>query len=234
MQLTIAAAALAATVLAATPAGANTAGTAGDPLESMNRAVHGFNSAVLDHVLVPAATLYRDTVPAVLRNGVSNMVANLREPLTAASSGLQGDFANAGMAAARFAINTTIGIAGMMDAAGAMGLVARPEDLDQALCAHGVPEGPFLVLPFYGPATLRDAAARAALVAGGVSLVGDDAWIGILAAGTVGVLDAAPAAAAFDVTAVDAYAAQRSAYLQHSRAACANGAVEEEPLFPEE
>lgn len=233
MLQSIAAAALAATVLATAPA-ARADSAAGDPLEPVNRAVHGFNSVMLDHVLLPAATLYRGTVPAVLRNGLSNMVANLREPMTAASSGLQGDFANAGVAAARFAINSTIGIAGVMDAAGAMGLVARPENLDQALCAHGVPEGPFLVLPLYGPTTLRDATARAALVAGGVSLVGDDAWVGVLAAGAVGALDTAPSLAAFDVTAVDAYAAQRSAYLQHSRAACANGVVEEEPLFPEE
>lgn len=232
----ILAAAMAATILAgAGPAAAGTDGTGwSDPLEPVNRAVHGFNRAVLDGVLVPAAGLYRSTVPDVLRNGVSNAIANLREPVTAASSGLQGDFANAGVAIARFAINSTIGLAGVMDAAAAMGLVSRPEDMDQALCAHGVPEGPFLVIPFYGPATLRDAAAQAAMIAGGVSLAGEDLWAGVLAAGAVGALDAAPALAAFGQTAVDAYAAQRSAYLQHRRAACANGDVVETALFPEE
>lgn len=205
-----------------------------DPLEPVNRAVHGFNSAMLEQVVLPAASLYRSSVPAVLRNGIRNVFANLREPMTAASSGLQGDFGNAGVAVARFAINSTLGIAGVMDAAGALGLASRPEDLDQALCAHGVPEGPFLVLPFYGPSTLRDATAQATLIAGGVSLVGDDLWVGVLAAGTVGALETAPSVAAFDGTAVDAYAAQRSAYLQHRRAACANGAADEAPQFPEE
>lgn len=230
------AAAMAAAILAgAGPAVAATDSSGwSDPLESVNRAVHGFNRAVLDGVLVPTAALYRNTVPDVLRNGLSNAIANLREPVTAASSGLQGDFANAGAAIARFAINSTIGLGGVMDAAGAMGLASRPEDMDQALCAYGVPEGPFLVIPFYGPTTLRDAAVQAALIAGGVSLAGEDMWAGVMAAGAVGALDAAPALAAFDHTAVDAYAAQRSAYLQHRRAACANGEPVEIALFPEE
>ncbi|NYZ15326.1 VacJ family lipoprotein [Azospirillum sp. RWY-5-1] len=232
MAQSILAAAVAAAILASP--GQAAADLWSDPLEPMNRAVHGFNRAVLDGVLVPAAGLYRSTVPDVLRNGVSNAIANLREPVTAASSGLQGDFANAGVAVARFAINSTIGLAGVMDAAGAMGLVSRPEDMDQALCAHGVPEGPFLIIPFYGPSTLRDATAQAAMIAGGLSLAGEDLWAGVLAAGAVGALDAAPALAAFDHTSVDAYAAQRSAYLQHRRAACANGEIMETALFPEE
>lgn len=226
------AAALAAAVMAG--AGPAAADVWSDPLEPVNRVVHGFNRAVLDGVLVPAADLYRGAVPDVLRNGISNAVANLREPVTAASSGLQGDFANARVAVARFAINSTIGLAGVMDTAGAMGLVSRPEDLDQALCAHGVPEGPFLVIPFYGPSTLRDAAAQAAMIAGGVSVAGEDLWAGVLATGAVAALDAAPALAAFDHATVDAYAAQRSAYLQHRRAACANGDIVETALFPEE
>jgi len=85
-------------------------------------------------------------------------------PPTIVSSALQGQFGDAGTAAARFGINTTLGIAGFRDPATEMGYRVRPRNLEETLCTYQLPSGPYLVLPFLGPATLRDAVGRIATV----------------------------------------------------------------------
>ncbi len=189
-------------------------------LEAVNRTAHALNAAALHHVIAPVAAGYEAAVPVWARAAAANVFANLREPATAAFSGAQGDLANARVALARFAINSTLGLLGVHDRAAEYGLVSRPTDLGQALCALGAPEGPYLVLPLYGPGTLRDVAADALALGMGLSLGGE----GVLAVAAgdrlAGALENGDELAAATAGALDAYAVERSAHLQARRAAC--------------
>ncbi len=128
-----------------------------DPLEPLNRAVFGFNR-VVDGVLVrPAGELY-GLLPSRLRAGVGNVLDNLREPVVFVNELLQGQRERAGIAFARFFVNTTLGIGGLFDVASSLGLERREEDFGQTLAVWGVPEGPYLVLPLIGPSSPRDLA----------------------------------------------------------------------------
>jgi phospholipid-binding lipoprotein MlaA len=137
---------------------------ADDPLEEFNRVMFGMNDRLRNRILYPVTHFYLQVTSPPVQQGVRNFFANLREPVTIASSLLEGQFAAAGTATARFGINTTIGLIGIMDPATAMGYRANPRDLEEALCVHGVPAGPYLVLPLFGPGTIRDAAGRIATV----------------------------------------------------------------------
>jgi phospholipid-binding lipoprotein MlaA len=131
-----------------------------DPFERVNRATFEFNSA-LDRMLArPAARLYRAAVPEAGRTAVTNVMSNFETPTTALNSALQGKFKDAGQSVARFVVNATVGIGGLFDPATNVGLPRHDEDFGQTLGAWGVPSGPFLVLPGFGPSTVRDAPTR--------------------------------------------------------------------------
>lgn len=130
-----------------------------DPLEPLNRAVFAFNEA-FDHLLFrPAAEAYRILIPRPVRTGIGNVLDNLLVPKTAANLLLQGRPEEAAGSAARFVVNSTLGVFGIFDVASEMGLEPRFEDFGQTLAVwagttHG---GPYLVLPILGPSNLRDA-----------------------------------------------------------------------------
>lgn len=128
-----------------------------DPLEGLNRVTSSFNRVLRRFVIDPVIDGYQAITPDEVQEGVSNVVSNLTEPLTAASSLLQGDIDNAGTATGRFLVNTTVGIGGIRDEATGLGMEQRREDIGQALGAHGIPAGPHIVLPVIGPTNLRDA-----------------------------------------------------------------------------
>ncbi|MGI9311649.1 MAG: MlaA family lipoprotein [bacterium] len=131
-----------------------------DPFERANRAVLEFNLKVDRYALKPVAKAYAK-LPQPVRNGVGNFFANWWTPNTVLNDLLQGKFAHAGRDAGRFAINTTLGLLGVMEVAGEIGLPARSEDFGQTLAVWGAPAGPYLVLPLLGPSNLRDAVALA-------------------------------------------------------------------------
>lgn len=194
---------------------------ADDPLEGLNRRVHGFNRAVQANLLAPLATLYEEATSPGFRQGVGNVLANLNEPVSAVSGLLAGDPGLAWNAAARFGINTTLGLAGARDPATAMGYARRPAMVADALCAWGVPSGPFLVLPLIGPSTVRDAGALIASTTALSQAIGPDvvlAW----SAGDQLVAYAAirDALRRTEAEALDAYAVYRSVYLQRRAARC--------------
>jgi phospholipid-binding lipoprotein MlaA len=135
--------------------------SAWDPFETINRATFKFNSMFSSDVSQPVANAYRQYVPTAVQNGLDNAFTNLREPLTAVSSAVQGDFHNAGASAGRFAINMTAGIFGLIDVATEAGWVSRSEDIGSTLCTYGVRPGPYIVIPFLGPATVREAVGMA-------------------------------------------------------------------------
>jgi phospholipid-binding lipoprotein MlaA len=130
-----------------------------DPWEGFNRGVYAFNED-LDRVLLrPVATLYRDKVPPLMRTGVSNFFGNLGDAWSAVNSLLQGRLGDFEENLARFHINTMFGVFGIFDVASNLNIERHKEDFGQTLGRWGVPAGPYVMLPFLGPSTLRDTAA---------------------------------------------------------------------------
>lgn len=132
----------------------------GDPWHGFNRSMFSVHQAVDGAVLEPVARGYRAVTPRPLRTGVVNFLRNLKSPVVFANDVLQGEVGRAGNTAGRFAINTTIGIAGIFDPATSMGLDRHEEDFGQTLAVWGVPSGPYLFIPLLGPSNLRDSAGR--------------------------------------------------------------------------
>ncbi|WP_226876980.1 MlaA family lipoprotein [Microbulbifer hainanensis] len=129
-----------------------------DPWEGFNRAVFRFNDTADRWVLKPVATTYRQVTPVFMQLGITNFFGNLLEVANTFNSVLQWKWGQAGNDAGRFLVNSTVGVAGLFDVAQHMGLEASDgEDFGQTLAVWGVPEGPYLVLPFVGPSTVRDA-----------------------------------------------------------------------------
>lgn len=129
-----------------------------DPLEPFNRGVSEFNEAVDGAVLKPVATAYRDVTPDVVRAGVSNFFGNLRDVWSAVNAVMQLKPGAAAENALRVGVNTVFGLGGLLDIASEMGIERRSLDFGQTLGRWGVPSGPYLVLPIFGPSTIRDAA----------------------------------------------------------------------------
>lgn len=127
-----------------------------DPLEPMNRSVSRFNDVLDDNVLKPAATGYRDYTPQLVQTGIGNFFRNLADVFSTVNNGLQLKGRETAESLMRVVVNTTLGIYGIFDVATEIGLQRHPEDLGQTLGYWGVPDGPYVVLPVFGPSTLRD------------------------------------------------------------------------------
>ncbi len=127
-----------------------------DPFEETNRQIHEFNKTVDAVALAPAAEAYGAAVPEDLRNMVDNSANNLALPGQAVNHVLQGEIADALQTTARFALNSTLGIAGLFDPASEAGLFEIPTNFGETLGVYGVAEGPYLELPLIGGSTLRD------------------------------------------------------------------------------
>jgi len=128
-----------------------------DPLEPLNRGLYDVNNAIDTVLLRPAAVVYRAAVPPPVREGVRNALGNLRAPTILMNDILQGEMDRAGRTAARFLINSTLGIGGLVDvAAWQFGIRGHGEDFGQTLASWGVGEGPYLFLPVLGPSNPRD------------------------------------------------------------------------------
>lgn len=207
-----------------------------DPLEPTNRAVYDFNTYLDSNVAEPVAEAYRDNVPNWFREALHNLLANLQEPYTAGNDLLQGNPEAAADALGRFLINSTFGMLGTQDVvAETGGPKIHKTDLGITFAVWGVGEGPYLMLPFFGPSSLRDGAGRAADFF--VSPTGE-----VFAAQGLGVIN--DINTGFDVldtrtqhldtlreirrTSIDEYAAIRSLYRQF-RAASLKDAQEGQP-----
>ena len=129
-----------------------------DPWESMNRSVASFNDKLDDNVLKPVATGYRNVVPDLIQTGVRNVFNDFADMWSTVNNLLQLKPLNTAESLGRVIVNTVFGIYGIFDVATYIKLERHPEDFGQTLGYWGVPSGPYLVLPLFGPSTLRDGA----------------------------------------------------------------------------
>jgi phospholipid-binding lipoprotein MlaA len=145
-----------------------------DPLEPLNRGVFDVNLALDRAVLKPVARGYRDWVPVAMRDRVHDFILNLTGPIVFVNDVLQGEPDRAAQTLDRFIINSTAGLLGLVDVVGRTGGPRHhEEDFGQTLAVWGVGEGPYLMLPFFGPSNPRDAVGR------GVEWVADPADIAL-------------------------------------------------------
>jgi phospholipid-binding lipoprotein MlaA len=127
-----------------------------DPFENTNRPIFGFNGTVDKWILDPLTKAYGWVFPGPVKKSIRNFFLNLGEPATLFNNVLQLEWKDAGTATTRFALNTTIGIAGLFDPAARMGIPYHNSDFGQTLALAGTPSGPNLVVPVFGPNNTRD------------------------------------------------------------------------------
>lgn len=133
----------------------------GDPFESVNRGIFKFNTAADKAVFRPVARGWKAVVPGPIRRAFSNFTSNLAAPGTIINDLLQGKFTQGGHDFTRMLINTIFGL-GFFDPATKAGLERHDEDFGQTLGKWGVPAGPYIMLPLFGPSSVRDAPTRLA------------------------------------------------------------------------
>ncbi|WP_269618406.1 MlaA family lipoprotein [Zhongshania sp. BJYM1] len=131
-----------------------------DPFEGMNRAVFAFNDIADQYVLQPVARGYRKVTPSFVDQSIANFFNNIGEIKNIGNDALQGNGGDVLISTGRFVINTTVGVLGMFDVAGQIGLERDSEDFGQTMAVWGIGNGPYLMLPFLGPSTLRDGTGR--------------------------------------------------------------------------
>ncbi len=201
-----------------------------DPFEPANRGVFTINRAMDRVVLKPAATAYRDHLPNFIQGRVHDILANLRAPVIFLNDLLQGEIHRAMQTLTRFMVNSTIGLAGFMDMATALDMDDHDEDFGQTLAVWGVPEGPFVMLPLFGPSNPRDTVGMVVdFLTDPLSIWAtntDRVWIPVSRAGVQAVDNRAATLDLLDdveKSSLDFYAAIRSLYRQRRADAISNG-----------
>ena len=129
-----------------------------DPFEPVNRTIFRFNEFADKYVARPVAKGYQFVFPSIIRTGVNNFFDNISYPVDILNAALQGKFKQAGLDTSRLIINSTIGVLGFMDPATDVGLAKNHEDFGQTFGVWGIPEGPYIMVPFFGPRTIRSGA----------------------------------------------------------------------------
>jgi phospholipid-binding lipoprotein MlaA len=207
-----------------------------DPFERINRASYAFNSAVDRAVLRPTARVYHKITPDPVETGVSNFFDNLEGPLNIVSNLLQGKFKASLSDTGRLLLNTTLGLGGFFDPASDAGLEKHDEDFGQTFGRWGMGPGPYLMIPFLGPSTLRDGFGRIPdAFANPIGYIEEDK-VRYGVAG-VSVLDVRTRLLSLDDTlkqAYDPYSFVRNAYLQRRQYLVTDGKGEDDPFAGEE
>lgn len=207
-----------------------------DPFEPANRAIYRINDIGDRYVAKPVAKAYERMLPRAFRLGANNFLENLRYPITIVNDFLQGKVRQGGADIARFAINSTVGLLGIFDPATEIGLRANDEDFGQTLAVWGVPQGPYLMVPVFGPYTLTHG--LGALVDTQASLMTqypDSSLTGKVGGWYLVHKRYRILGADEEVQrAFDPYLFIRDAYLQYRRFQIYDGNIPDDDLFPED
>lgn len=207
-------------------AGCASSGNPKDPIEGFNRAMFAFNEGLDSAIVKPVATGYEAVLPSPIRTGVTNFFSNIEDLFIGVNNLLQGKVPSAFSDLGRVAINTTVGLLGVIDFASDMGLEKHDEDFGQTFGRWGVGNGAYVVVPVFGPRTVRDT----------VGLVLDVAVDPVAKHNPAGTRDAAlllrlvndranllPADKVVEEAALDKYSYMRDAYLQRRRSLIHDG-----------
>lgn len=138
--------------------GCATSGNSKDPIEGFNRAMYGFNEAVDTVLIRPVAQGYDAVLPVPMRTGVTNFFGNIADLFIGVNNLLQGKPDQAASDLGRVLVNSTIGVLGVIDWASDMGMEKHEEDFGQTFGRWGAADGAYVVLPIFGPRTVRDTA----------------------------------------------------------------------------
>tara|TARA_B110000211_G_scaffold70955_3_gene82181 strand:+ start:1866 stop:2594 length:729 start_codon:yes stop_codon:yes gene_type:complete len=201
-----------------------------DPFEKTNRKIFAFNDYLDRNLLVPVAKGYNAITPRVVNNGISNAYSNALEPLTTVNDVAQLKFGRGVTAVSRFVVNSTVGFFGVFDVASKIGLPAHKEDFGQTLGYWGVGNGPYLVLPLFGPRTLRHTVGHVGDYYTGMSYTysGDNLGEDALMFGLKGLDLRASLLGSEEFITGDRYLFIRSAYLQNQEYQVNDGVDENE------
>ncbi|MES2024363.1 MAG: VacJ family lipoprotein [Pseudomonadota bacterium] len=215
--------------------------TPGDPLEGFNRTMFDFNDTVDRVALKPVATAYQDVLPSFAQTAIGNFFGNLGDVWTMVNNFLQGK-GEAGMSdVMRVAVNSTFGLGGMLDIASEAGIPKHKEDFGQTLGSWGVQSGPYVVLPLFGPSTVRDTAALPVDFYGDVWTYVDSIPVrnsGYVVRAIDQRASALGATNLLEDIAIDRYSFVRSAYLQRRESLVNDGKIKDDapdtnkPLAP--
>jgi phospholipid-binding lipoprotein MlaA len=203
-----------------------------DPWESWNRGVYKVNTALDNAVAKPVARTYVRALPSPVRTGISNFFENLRTPTVMVNDVLQGKLKAAANDLARFLLNTTIGVGGLLDPATQAGLDLNNEDFGQTLGHWGVHPGPFVEIPLLGPSDVRDGTGRVVDIFTGPTHYVRNNYVKYSLYG-LSLIDTRAALLSLDDTlkkVFDPYAFVRDAYLQRRAYLISDGKLTDEPL----
>ena len=210
--------------------------SARDPWEPLNRSVFEFNEGLDAYVLKPVVTGYRFILPEFVRDGIYNVFSNYKDIYTALNNVLQGKPSYAFNDLMRVVVNTTMGLGGLIDLATPGGLEKHNEDFGQTLGVWGVPSGPYVVLPFFGPSSVRDTFGTVAdIQTDYLFQYIDDVGLrnGITALRVVNARNTYfEAGDLLDGAAIDKYSFMRDAYIQRREYQINEGREDEEPVMP--
>ena len=191
-----------------------------DPLEPYNRAMFTINDKVDRAVLKPVATGYKDVTPTPIRHGVTNFFGNLSDVWSMGNDFLQGNVHDGLSTFMRVGVNTVFGLFGTLDIATEMGIYKHPNDFGLTLARWGVGSGPYVVLPFFGPSSVRDATGTGVVLAYGptAQIQPPSASYGAVGLNLVNTrANLLGASNLFDQIALDPYVFARSAYEQRRK-----------------
>lgn len=208
----------------------NAVGTAKqDPWEKINRPIFEFNDKVDAWVLKPVAQGYQFVTPDPVEHGVSNFFANLAEVPSAFYNMLQWKWSKVGNNTGRFLLNSTIGLAGLIDVAKYTGLERKEaESFGQTLSYWGLGPGPYIVIPFYGPSTVTDIVGKPVDYVTSPLYAVDDQEVALGLWGLRVVDERAALLSAEDIISGDRYTFIRQAYLQRREFLVNDGEVKDD------
>lgn len=209
--------------------------TEGDPFESYNRAMFSFNDGLDRYFLEPVAEGYDAALPSPVKTGVSNFFNNLGDLFVIINDLLQFKFSQAAADTSRFVLNSTFGLFGLFDIATPMGLEKHNEDFGQTLAVWGVNSGPYVVLPFFGPRTMRGAGGFVveSIYDPVYQIEQEDSRYGMIALRVVDTrYNLLKAGRIADKAALDKYTFVRDAYLQHRKNLIYDGKPPAQKLIP--
>jgi len=203
-----------------------------DPLEPMNRALYAVHDVVDTNVVKPVAQGYVDVIPYFIRKGISNVFNNIEDAFSALNGTLQGKFDKAGNDMGRVMVNSLFGVVGLIDVASDIGIERGDEDFGQTFAYWGIPAGPYLFIPLFGPTTVRDGTGVIIRIAAGpVGFIPDVPLRNSLYA--VGFIDQRSqllgVGELVDTAALDRYTFIRNAYFQRRRYLIYDGKPPPEP-----